>query len=108
MVDLSNGSKRSLPFRQKPVKVFEAKLCACNGTVILVVAVVDGVQLWQSDAASNSDFPRGDLRDRSDGSACVERRVSVQEPGETSRERPRRDPRDGARLRSLAVRSDPL
>ena len=42
IVDLSNGSKRSLPFRQKPVKVFDAKLCSCNGALILVVAVGAG------------------------------------------------------------------
>ena len=54
IVDLSNGSKRSLPFRQKPVKVFDAKLCSCNGALILVVAVIDGVQLWQLDAGIKS------------------------------------------------------
>ncbi|KAJ1447831.1 WD40-repeat-containing domain protein [Pelagophyceae sp. CCMP2097] len=86
LLDLSDGSRKSVPFRIKPTKIFEVKLCTCHGVLVLVVATLGGVQLWQvgstmrhllchaltnGDAESTSVFARGIAATQRGMNVCV-------------------------------------
>lgn len=55
IVDTTTNTRRTLPFKDPPAKIFEVKLCPCsNGAMVLVVAAVDSIQLWLVDPSLKS------------------------------------------------------